>query len=326
MTQPTDAGMTQLLDRMRADLGGHVSAAAQAGVTADAGDGALANMTLAGRIEAHLGSLARGQAQAQARAAAQLARRQRGIAPVWLPPIPFKPVAGVLAVDPAGRASSADFAPQDGYVWFLTHLVVAGLLGAGGAAGVQTLASYGEQTNPVAGTTITSLTLPAGTWDIAVSPGFQGTLTATDTDNMQLTLPTGGPFTLLANSTTQGSAQDPAIPFRVVVPQGGGTVAIKAIVNASGASAIYRGALYASPSLAVSGDQVSLYKVTGSGLNNFLHTFTSAAPDWQLSSSSVFLLPDDSLTLTGTGVQASQLLLTGQGVQVELPLVADYLM
>ncbi len=336
VTQQTDAGTRALLERIQADVYGHGAAAAQAQAAADPFDGAMAGATLAARIEAHLGSLSRTYTAVQRKAALELARRMRGVAAVPCPPVPFKPVAGVLQVDPAGRTSSAEFAPQDGYIWFMTHIVAAGLAGAGGtgATAAQTLSAYGSVTNPGAGGTIASLTLPAGTWDLQVDAGFQGTLTAADTDNMQLTVPSGGPFTLFANSTTQGSAQNPATQFRVVIPTGGGTVAVKAIAAASGASAVYRAAIFAQADYSLGGDTVQLYKYSqtggglsaGVGLNNYLHTFTPANPDWSLSSSSFFLLPDDNLTLVGSGIVSPQILLTGSAVQVELPLTADYLM
>lgn len=203
-SQQTDAGMSALLDRFRTDLHGEVTAgAAVAGGPGDAGAAAAAS--LGARIELGLGRLAAAVERANALQEAtfrRLQRRLQGVAPIWLPPVSYTVAGGNPKLD-SSRASSADFAPSDGYVWFLTHLVVAGL---------------------------------------------------------------------------------------------------------------------------AAGDTVTLSKASTTGLNNVLHVFTGAQPDWALSSSSVFLLPDDFLVLSGSGLTSTQLVLSGQAVQVESALVADYLM
>lgn len=323
-SQQTDAGMSALLDRFRAD----VYAELAAGTAAEIGPGAEAGLSLGGRIELGLGRVANALERANALDGLRrqrLQRRLQGVAPVWLPPIAYSVTGGSLKLD-ASRSSSADMAPSDGYVWFLTHLVVAGLVSAQGAG----VTGAGTATNPGAGGTIATISAAALT---ALSPGgglyqiqwlasLQGTVAAGDANNMRLTSPAG---TGVENGIFPGVAGSyPQEPVTLFVPAGQ-SINVQAIGAASGASAVY-GAQISATLLPGSGDAVTLSKVSPTGLNNVLHQFTAAQPDWQLSSSSVFLLPDDYLVLSGTGLDATQIVLSGQAVQVEQALVADYLM
>lgn len=324
VTQPTDAGMAQLeamirggayADAMTRDYPGEI----------DPGARAVADLSLAGKIEAHLGSMARHYDWQREQARVQLARRLRGIAPVWLPPIPYTPVNGAISNPDSRSTAAGEAAPQDGYVWFITRLVVAGLTSAQG----QSATAAGTATNPGAAGVITSISGAAlqaiaprgGLFAVSWLASLQGTIAAGDANNMQLTSPLGtaiqpGIFPGVAGNYTQAGRD-------FVVPAGQG-INIQAIGAASGASAVYGGQITATYQAA--GDTVTLSKVSATGLNNYLGTFTAAQPDKQFSSSSFFLLPDDNLILTGTGLNASQVVLSGQAVQVELALLADYLM
>lgn len=320
-TQQTDAGMSRLLARFAADA--HAGGELGGG---DAGAGALAGLSLAGRIEAHLGTIGRELTRERARKAAELDRRMRAVAPVWLPPVSYKPAAGVLALDATRATSAGETSPQDGYAWFLTHLVVAGLAGAPANASASAM---GTATNPGAGATIVSLGGAAltaiapngGTFNVSWAASLQGTIAAGDANNMRLTSPLGVTQELGLFPGVAGNY--PQVPDQVTVAAGSG-INVQAIAAASGASAVY-GAQIVATLASQAGDSAQLYKV-GPQLNNYLHTFTAANPDWALSSSSVFLLPDDYLVLAGTGVAASQVVLSGQAVQVALPLLADYLL
>lgn len=328
VSQPTDNGVSALLKRFQADAYAGLKGEGGASIGGGPGDpGATAGASFGAGLELVLGRLAdRLEADERGRRR-ELMRRLQGCAPVWLPPVPYTATNGVLN-RPDNRTSSAELAPQDGYVWFLTHLVVAGLQANAAGAGT-TLSNFGSVTNPTAGQNIVTLALPAGTWLVNVFDDFQGTITAADLDNFQVTsspLIAGLPAHLPANITSASAAENGLVPIQVVVPIGGATLQVQAIANASGAAAVYRSGVYATPVAGTAGDTVTLSKANSLGLNNYLHTFSAAAPDWQASSSSLFLLPDDNLVLSGSGLQAGQVVLSGQAIQIESALVADYLM
>ena len=87
-TQQTDAGMAALADRFRAEAYGAAAAGGSiGGDDADPGAAAVADLALAGRLEAHLCTIGRELTAERQRKAIELARRLRGVAPVWLPPV-----------------------------------------------------------------------------------------------------------------------------------------------------------------------------------------------------------------------------------------------
>lgn len=326
--QPTDNGMRALLERFQFDAYG--LGAAGAGIGAgdsadDAGARAIADVSLAGKLEAHLGTIGRELVLERQRKARDLAKRLRGIAPVWLPPMPFIVTGGVLSLDPARATTAQELGPSDGYAWFITRAIVAGLTAsAGGASSIQ-----GTTTNPGANAVIASISAGTlqgianrfGPWDVTWSPSLQGTIAAGDANNMRLTSPLG---------TTQQQGIFPGVagnygPFtaRIFVNAGNG-INVQTNGAASGASAVYGSTL--SATWAGGGDSVDLRKVSATGLNNYLGSFSQAAPDKNFSSSSFFVLPDDNLLLTGSGLMATQVVLNCQAIQVELALLADYLM
>lgn len=86
------------------------------------------------------------------------------------------------------------------------------------------------------------------------------------------------------------------------------------------------------------GDVVNLHRTVSStnfALMTAVHTFTCPAgvgaglgvADWEPGSNGLILRPDDTLFLDSAGtLTATELILTGQAIQVDLRILADYLM
>lgn len=244
---------------------------------------------------------------------------QRAVQTVLLPAVQYTVTGGA----PVVPQQSGLMGPEDGQVWDVRRLTVAGLSPAATqSAGV---AAGGNVTNPGANTTIISLAaLSPGLWQINWSVGLQGTVTAADANNMRLR----------SNATTIATAEYPGLvgnypqpPVQVNVPAGAGLTLIQSVAAASGASAIYTGSLSATPLFG--GDAVALYReIPGAGNGqpeNFLHLFTAASPSWSPGGGLVLRSPEQ-LLLAGTGLLAATVTLSGEAVAVAAPWLSRYLL
>lgn len=109
------------------------------------------------------------------------------------------------------------------------------------------IVAYGKQANPTAGTAIASATgLAAGRYSVVVTTDMNGTLVGTtDDNNIQLTVGS----TIIGQLIADGYNAYPLVntAIKVSVPSANGTIAVKAINNASGASAVYAAEIVATP-------------------------------------------------------------------------------
>lgn len=108
-----------------------------------------------------------------------------------------------------------------------------------------TVQNGGTQTNPTANTAIASVTIPfAGNWEITSYAFFSGTIAAGDLNNMGVFQGSTNRFTLPLPAVAQTS--QPVLPIPTVIAcAAGDVIAIKAVANASGASAVYNAAVTA---------------------------------------------------------------------------------
>ena len=108
-----------------------------------------------------------------------------------------------------------------------------------------TLQNGGSQTNPTANTVVASVTIGvAGNYEITSYAFFSGTIAAGDLNNMGVFQGSTNRFTLPLPAVAQ-TAQ-PVLPIPIVINcASGDVIAIKAIANASGASAVYNAAVTA---------------------------------------------------------------------------------
>lgn len=108
-----------------------------------------------------------------------------------------------------------------------------------------TVQNGGSQTNPTANTAVASVTIPsAGNWEVTAYAFFSGTIAAGDLNNMGIFQGSTNRMTLPLPAVAQ-TAQ-PVLPIPVVITCNvGDVIAIKAVGNASGASAVYNAAVVA---------------------------------------------------------------------------------
>ena len=234
------------------------------------------------------------------------------------PAVTFPVVGGALTVPP----TAVLLGPEDGQVWDIRRVSLAGLTAAA-PAGASTTVS-GQQTSPGAAATIAATgTLPAGTYLVQWTAVLSGTLGAGDANNLQLT----NGATQVATSLNAGAAgtyvQQSAT---VVVPAGGAIVAVKSIAAAT-VGGVYAAQLTAAPQ-ATLGDSCKLYREmntpTAGNPQNFLHKFTEASADWE-PGGGVILHSPDTLILAGSGLSASGVVMNLEGVQFAAKYEADYL-
>lgn len=234
------------------------------------------------------------------------------------PAVTFPVVGGVLTVP----TMASLLGPEDGQVWDVRRISVAGLTAAG-AAGASSTTS-GQVTSAGAAATITSQALAAGTYLVQWTVALSGTLGAGDANNLQLT----NGATQVATSLNAGAAgtyvQQQAT---VVIPAGGATLAVKSIA-ASTVGGVYAAQLTAAPQ-ATLGDSCKLYREmnnpTAGNLQNYLHKFTEASADWE-PGGGVILHSPDTLILAGSGLSASGVVMNLEGVQFAARYEADYLL
>lgn len=250
-------------------------------------------------------------------------RRAQAATILPFPAQAFPVVGGTLAV-PVTIADA--LAPKDGYLWAVTYLAVDGLVAQPGAS----VQASGTVTSPGAAATIANIaSLPAGTWVLNWNVGLAGTLAAADGDNFKL---------IVAGSSAENPSNNPPAaglypqePVQIVVPAGGAAVSIRTVA-AGTVGAVYSAELNATPAAS---DQVTLYRGPGLAIaaqpQNRKHTFTAAGapgpgPDWTPGKHGLILQHQDALVLAGTNLAASQVVLSGDAVQIESWLLADYIL
>lgn len=111
---------------------------------------------------------------------------------------------------------------------------------------MSTTVKYGTKTNPQAGDTVVSAGgLTAGRYRVIVQTLMSGTIAAGDVNNVQLIGSDGGTVSVLLTAGAANVAiSSPTINLSV---SSGGTIAVKAVANASGTGAIYGAVLVADP-------------------------------------------------------------------------------
>jgi hypothetical protein len=243
----------------------------------------------------------------------------RAIQPVILPAVAFAVTAGVIQ---PSLAAQTLLGPEDGQVWHLGRVTLAGLTGP--LQGASTTTS-GQQTSPGAAATITSQALAAGTYVVQWTVVLSGTLGAGDANNLQLT----NGATQVAVSLNAGAAgtyiQQTAT---VVVPAGGATVAVKSIAAAT-VGGTYAAQMTTTATPGTTGDQASLYRETvglGGQVQNKLRTFTGAPPNDVWEPARVFIRSPEALTLVGSGLLASTVTLSGEAIAIDARFLARYLL
>lgn len=242
----------------------------------------------------------------------------RAVQPVILPAVQFPVVGGAIQ---ASVAAQQLLGPEDGQVWHVGRITLAGLTGPLQGASVTT---SGQQTSPGAAATITSQALAAGTYQVQWTVVLSGTLGAGDANNLQLT----NGATQVAVSNNAGAAgtyvQQTAT---IVVPAGGATVAVKSVAAAT-VGGTYAAQLTTTPTPGTTGDQATLYRETsgqGGLVQNKLRTFTGAAPNDMWEPARLFLRSPESLALTGSGLLAANVTLSGEAVAIDARYLARYL-
>jgi hypothetical protein len=147
-----------------------------------------------------------------------------------------------------------------GYVWtiyggspgeqisvqaFTTPQMAQSVPGPAGTAA--STSATGSAADPIAGTVIASVALPAGTyvlnWDLIMG----GTVSGADQRNVQLLV--GATSVQIANNGSNGGVTYPQVPVTIVVPAGGATVAL-ATIGAGSGTATYNVQMTATPALA----------------------------------------------------------------------------
>jgi hypothetical protein len=219
-------------------------------------------------------------------------------------------------------------APKDGYAWFATRLSVDGLVPGTGLAQYQS----NSVTSPGAAATIVQITaanLAPGNYLVYVTLSLAGTLAAGDGSNMQISGPgTGGskPFQFppQAGEYTFG-------PIYLSVPAGNGTALKISSIAAGTVGVIYGASLDLVPQPA---DQVQLYRgpaiAVAAQPQNRIHTFTAGGsagpgPDWTPGGRGLMMRHQDAVILSGSGLSAASLVLSGDVIQLEERYVPRYL-
>jgi len=253
---------------------------------------------------------------------AQLAGQAASIFPF---PAQVYPVVGGVPGVPTTVADA--IAPKDGYVWFATRLSVDGLVAGGGAPVFQ----EANVAAPGAGVTVLNIaagSLAAGSYLCYVTVGLAGTSAAADINNMQISGPgTGGNKGLIV----PGNGSWPQDVFVLNVPAGNGTALKVSAIGAATAGTTYSAEISLVPAPA---DQVQLYRgpalAIGAQPQNRIHTFTAAnspgnGPDWSPGARGLLMSHQDALILSGSGLAAAQLVLSGDVICLEAGHVPRYL-
>jgi hypothetical protein len=242
----------------------------------------------------------------------------RAIQTIILPAVQFPVAAGVLS-DPV---QTNLLGPEDGQVWDVRRLTVSGLVSPNNLGSLQ---NYNTATSPGADATIAAVTLlPGVVYSVTVIVQLSGTLGAGDTNNMLLE--TGNLLqTLITPPGVAGQVSNGPFIITGSAAGAGLTCAVEAIA-ASTVGAVYSAQITATP---VGGDQVTLFREinspTSGNPQNALHTFTSAAADWEPGGGLVLRSPE-SLLLAGSGLAAASVLLSGEAVAIEAAWLSRYLL
>ena len=249
---------------------------------------------------------------------------QRAVQPVIFPAVKFPVAAGLLGYDPAASM----IGPEDGQVWFVQRLTVAGLIGPSGAP----QQTSGSVTSPGAGATIASIsaaTLVPGVYNVQWAVELDGGApAAADIDNFRIQGP--GQFGQLTSINDGAIGRYPQTSFQGTIFQNPGSP-VKVIAVAAGTVGVTYSAQFSLTPVA--GDFVTLYReiggAGGGNPENQIHTFTAPGsgpgPDWHPGGKGLVLRSPEQLLLAGTGLASAGVTLSGEGVAVEAPWVWKYL-
>lgn len=318
MSLQVDAGLqaiTQAYAGAAGDGGDLAPGAVSADELAAGGDGAVLRV-MAG-LAAGLGGLT-----------AEMRAKRRADAEMWahIHPVPINPISSGALSGGAFLLQDTDrWGPRAGFAWELRRMSAAGLTSTlnSGLNSIQALGA--PVTGPGAGATVSTITLPVGVWSVASQIQLTGTPGAADANN--LVLQVGGvtqQYEFIRNNSTDYAE----LTIQVVVTSGTKTVSVATIAAAT-STAIYSAQLVATPVTAVGSvsDQVSLYKtsVAGAMSMNFLNILTAAAPTFEASSKSIVLMPGQWLQVAGAGLGATEVVCSGEAIEIELPWLPAYL-
>lgn len=112
----TDAGMRELFERMRRGIG------EAPGPDVSAGPG----VSVTAGLDVQIGRLCDLMDRQDRRRAAEAQAMAEAAAPIDIPPVDYLVTGGVPKFK-AVRAAASDASPQEGFVWFVTRLSLAGL-------------------------------------------------------------------------------------------------------------------------------------------------------------------------------------------------------
>jgi len=158
----------------------------------------------------------------------------------------------------AARTLAMNFLDGDGHIWNQTaiafgvtqsntYAAYGDLAQVSPIAGGTGLSSEGSVTSPGATATITSVALPAGTYQVSAVVNLAGTVTQ-GTDNNNIKLNNGG-LTLYANlDNTIAAGEQYFGPYEIEIPSSGGSVLAQTI-GAATTGAIYSVSLTATPTV-----------------------------------------------------------------------------
>lgn len=268
-------------------------------------------------LTAVLGRIARGMDEAEKRNA----KMQRAVQTILLPAVQLNVASGTLT---GAVPTWSLLGPEDGQVWDVRRLTVAGLVGPAGTP----ISAQGTQTAPGANTQIAIIaaaSITPGTYTISWTCSLSGTPGAGEVDNFQLRLGS----TTLENSSNPGAVGEyPQAAFGPVYLSGANAVAVRNS-GAGTAGAVYAVNITITP--VSSGDVVNLFREVGSTGNpeNYVQSFsapgTSPGPTWTPGGGLVLRSPE-SLFLSGTGLAAPTVTISGEAVAVADDWLAQYLL
>lgn len=222
-----------------------------------------------------------------------------------LPRMVGTPAAGALALG-ADQPDQPMVGPGSGWVWAVHRVSVGGLLAATSTVNQASAQTYNTATTPAAGQTVVATNaLPAGTYQVTVTPSITGTTSAGDQNNMSLYA--GGVFqTQLI--TNPGLVSPTAGPFTIKLAAAG-TFVVKAQALAT-TGAIYAAQITAQPVNTATGqDSVQLYK-----LNNFVGQIDADPGYLKFGRAELLLKAGEYLRVVGTGLNTTaQVEVTGEG-------------
>lgn len=262
------------------------------------------------------------------RGTAVLLSKARAAYPVPIPAMPYTVTGGVPAPG-AGLAGSAHLGPRTGYFWDVTRLTVDGLTGSGGIP----QSKAGSAVAPASNALIASITGPLvpGTYIVSWNVGLSaGAPAAADVDNFGLQMT--GVLARLASDNPAALGEFPQANVQITIPAGNANNLSIVAIGAATAGVTYSAQLTLTP--VAGGDQVTVYRgISGVAVGaQRLHTFEAEGPaniggsEWTPGKGTCMLRDGDALLLSGSGLSASSLVMSGDALQIEAPWIGEYLL